>query len=409
MDGEEAMKSQWFQQECVLSSNIPQEYVPEYITSKFGPFAEQFEETLGLSLDSLWLFSFKLAEYLEFKKHAIQFRDEIYKFKSKEEYADLGFISLPTGDYIKKWKNIITVDLRELRRLFAGVLSSHEIGKILEIRSLEMSDLPSNTDDIRLPSKPIFQADENTLIVLIPDYLANGLPTVYEELSNNIQEFRESKGRSFEELVGWNLKQLPFKSLSFNLEYGGGFEVDSVLEFKKSMWFVEVSGHPPCIDSLRGNLVAIERDLDKSLEKCLAQGKRCFQFLNEEPLSHFAKKGKLMGVFIVVDGVYPQLNMNMAMKVFDEKRPVYIINWFDLRTLLDQPEISRFEDFLLWRIQQPMPIVCFDEKDYWGYYFDNYVENEELRRAFPVMQERHISNFFISRRFTNKEYLQNIA
>lgn len=107
--------------------------------------------------------------------------------------------------------------------------------------------------------------------------------------------------------------------------------------------------------------------------------KRRLQYLKEEPLSHFARKGKVAGVLVLVDGVYPQLNMNTALEPFGEKTPVYVINWFDLRCLLDQPEMNKFEEFLLWRVQQPMPVICFDEKDCWAYYFDNYIHDERLR------------------------------
>jgi hypothetical protein len=245
--------------------------------------------------------------------------------------------------------------------------------------------------------------------VLVPEYLTRGLPTVYEEMSNSIRQFKESKGHAFEGLVKRNLKKLNFKALSFNVKYGGEFEVDSIIEFDKSTWFVEATSHPPSIDSLRGNLVSIERDLHKTTDKCLTQGKRCFQYLNEEPLSYFAEKGKIMGILIVVDGVYPQLNMNTALKLFDEKVPVYIINWFDFRCLLDQPEVNEFEEFLQWRIQQPMPIICWDEKDYWEYYFDKYMHDESLRNIFITLQERNIRNIYIGARFNDKEYLENIA
>jgi len=57
-------------------------------------------------------------------------------------------------------------------------------------------------------------------------------------------------------------------------------------------------------------------------------------------------------------GVYPNLDLNPFLDYFDEKDvPIYIINWFDLRTLLDQPEIDRAEEFLLWRTKKPMPII----------------------------------------------------
>ncbi len=96
-------------------------------------------------------------------------------------------------------------------------------------------------------------------------------------------------------------------------------------------------------------------------------------------------------------------------KFFDENIPVYVINWFDLRHLVDQPELPMFENFLLWRIRRPMPVFGIDEGDYWGFYFDHFVKDPRMREAFSTMQERHIGLTFISGRFSDKRYLEKIA
>lgn len=87
---------------------------------KFNPFPESFKNKFGFNIQSLWLFSFKLLEYLNFKKYVTNFKDEVYKFKSKEEYADLGFVAVPPASYIEKWKNVITNSIPKLERVLSG-------------------------------------------------------------------------------------------------------------------------------------------------------------------------------------------------------------------------------------------------------------------------------------------------
>ena len=402
-------KSSWFQQDCVLSSNIPQKYIPEYVIRKFGPYAKEFEEALGFPVDALVSLSFALLEYLAFKKHMVRFDDKAYRFASKEEYADLGFVAIPDVHYTEKWMNVATLDLREVFRLLSGVLGHSDIESALNVLSLDIGNVPKVPEEIRLPSRPILRLDREKVVILEPDYLARGLPIVYEELSKQVRSFLDSKGRTFEALVQEDIKRLPFKSLAFNVEYGRDFEVDAVLEFKKTLWFTEAASHPPSAASLRGDLVSIERDLEKSVWHCLDQGRRCLRYLDSEPLLRFKKTSKRLGILIVVDGVYPQVNMTTALKLFHEEVPTYVVNWFDLRMLLDQSETERFEEFLIWRTIQPMPVVCVDEKDYWAYYFDHHALEPKFRKAFRMMQEKELKSFYISARFNSKDYVENIA
>jgi hypothetical protein len=405
---EKNLKSEWFKQKCILLYNIPQRYIPEYILKKFHPFSRVFEDKFGLSFDSLLLFSFNLLKYLQFKKDMIRFKDEVYRFKSKTEYVDLGFVATPSSTYIEQWKNVITVNISELKRILSGILSANEVKRTLEFFSIKLEDI-SNEGRINLPLEPILKVDEDTLIILNPEYLTRALPMKYEKIFKGIKEYNDAKGISFEALAQNTLKMLPFKSLSFNVEYGANYEVDAILEFDRSIWFVEMTSHPPSDKALEGDFMAIKRDLKKSIMKCIEQGKRCFSHHDKPPLSYFFEKEKINGIMVIVDGVYPQLNLNTYISFFKEDVPIYVINWFDLRTLIDQPEVNCFEDFLLWRIQRPMPIISFDEKDYWAFYFDYFVQNEEAREAFNKMREKQINTFYISYRFNSKEHLENIA
>jgi len=108
----------------------------------------------------------------------------------------------------------------------------------------------------------------------------------------------------------------------------------------------------------------------------------------------------------VVDGVYPNLNIEPYSKQSkNNDAPFYVINYFDLRTLIEQPEASKLEEFLLWRTQRPMPILCFDEKDYWNYYFDRYCKLEDIRETFRALQQKEKVLMYNGYRFNRKDYL----
>jgi hypothetical protein len=391
-----------------LSSNIFQEYIPEYVQAKYGPFGKRFAEQFDLQIAAPLLLGFKLAEYLDFKKSSIGFLGEAYRFTSKQQYADRGFIALPPPDYVNQYRNVVTISRNELVRVLSGSVSPKEAQRILDMISIDIR-LPLSIETLRFVTHPLLKIDE-TVIVLTPRYVTRNLPYVYEQMCRQIKAFNDSKGRAFETLVQDTLKHLPFRSLSFNKIYGDAYDVDAIIEFGNSIWFAEVSSHPPSLKSLQGNIRAIQTDLKKAIDKCIFQGQRCFAHQMSDALSpYFKQRNKRKAILIVVDGLYPQLNPNGAIRFFEESIPVYVINWFDLRHLVDQPELPRFEDFLLWRIIRPMPVLGIDEGDYWGFYFDQYTRDRRMRESFSMMQERHINLTFISGRFSDKRYLEKIA
>lgn len=403
------LKSELFRQGRTLFLGVFPQYVPEYLIQKFFPYEKEFKNKFKLDVACLLVFYLRLAEYMAFKQSEMGFKDTSYKFSNKEEYADLGFVALPDRSYIEKWRNVISFSLSELKRLFLGVLTEEEIEKILEIVAINKDELRDGEKTINFCLTPLLKIDEDAIVLMTPHYMIKTLPLTYEILFRKCRSYLNSKGKSFEKLVQNTLKELPFTLLSFNTRYGKNFEVDGIIKFKKSIWFVEVSSHPPSLKSLRGDLITIERDLEKTIRKCIAQGERCLKHTAEEPLKSFSQDVNIKGVIVVVDGVYPQLNITTAFSFFKEDLPIYVINWFDLRSFLDQPELAHFEEFLLWRTQKPMPIICLDEKDYWSFYFDHYCKEKEMRDAFKKAQKRDLRCIYISARFNDKEYLEKIA
>lgn len=407
----EEFKQEWFKQEGLLLSNIPQQYIPEYIMAKFSPYKGQFEKVYNFDMSSLWIFAFKLVEYLDFKKMTTGFTDETYVFKNKKEYADLGFVKVPHEIFIEQWKNVITINKEELQRILFPSLSACDVENVLKILSINFDRKFCDPNDFRFKSRPLLQFGEE-LIVLTPSYLCRGLPFTYERLFKRHNDYLSSKGKSFEKMVQNVFKTTPSTMLIFNLRYGkkNKFEVDAIIGYEKSLWFIEASSHLPSSKALNGDLFHIRVDLNKTLKKCIIQGKRALRNLKSIPLPNQYHKLATKGIIVVVDGVYPNLNLEPFLNLSeDEKTPIYLINWFDLRTLLGQPELDDFEEFLLWRTQKSMPVVCFDEKDYWAFYFDRYKRLKSIREAFRLMKEKETELVYISYRFNKKGYLQTIS
>jgi hypothetical protein len=374
---------------------------------KFSSFNEEFLEKYKFDFHLLWLFAFKLNEYISFKKISTGFSDQIYAFRSKREYADLGFVKIPHSVFIEHWKNLITINKDELGRIFFGALSSQDISKVLQILSIDIENIPKESENIHFPSKPILKAG-NEIIVLAPRYLCRALPQNYERLFKQCKGYLNSKGKAFEKIVQDIIRQTMARLIVFNAKYGkkNEFEADAIVGFEKSLWFIEASSHPPSSESLRGDLYHIRNDLNRTLKKCVAQGKRALRNLENISLPNPFKGLEHKGIIIVADGVYPNLNLDSFINLSEnENIPIYMINYFDLRTLLAQPELQAFEEFLLWRTQRPMPVICLDEKDYWGYYFDRYLVLQDIRDTFRTMQEKQIKMVYISYRFNRKDYL----
>ena len=399
----------WFKQESLLLSNVSRNYLPEYIMEKFAPYEDEFRRKNGFDFGSLWLFSFKFMEYFAFKQIQTGFADEVYAFKSKKEYADLGFVKIPSPVYIEQWKNVITVNKSELRRLLFGSISSSDLDKVVDILSLNADRIPSNSKDIHFPSTPFLQTKED-LILPTPSYLGRSLHTIYESLFRKCQSYLDSKGTTFEKIALDLFRQTPTKLLAFKVKYGKNnqFEADAIVSYERSLWVVEASSHILSKGAFQGDLFHVRKDLNRTLRKCFTQGIRALSNISTvslpSPYNNLNKKG----IIIVVDGVYPNLNLESFGDPTHNNMPVYVINYFDLRTLIDQPEIDQVEEFLLWRTQKPMPVICFDEKDYWNFYFDRYKRLNDIRATFKQLQEKGVLLIYDGYRFNRKGYLARI-
>jgi hypothetical protein len=115
------------------------------------------------------------------------------------------------------------------------------------------------------------------------------------------------------------------------------------------------------------------------------------------------QKDPKIRLFNNYDGVYPNLNFQRLWKLSNSKEPRYVINYFDLRTIISQPERLKFEEFLLWRTQKDMPIIAHDEAEYWAFYFDRYRRNDKVRQSFEVLKKSKSIMMYVSAGSTIKD------
>ena len=134
----------------------------------------------------------------------------------------------------------------------------------------------------------------------------------------------------------------------------------------------------------------------------------------------FSKAEK--GIIVVLDGYLPSLLTQnkpndelMGVYHIYENLPTnirfYSISLSELHTISLQSDIDNFEEFLLWRTgyRETMPICCYDEKEYWAFYNDRYLENQENKDSFHDMVSRQkdqkVICQYISYRFNEKNHL----
>ncbi len=56
-----------------------------------------------------------------------------------------------------------------------------------------------------------------------------------------------------------------------------------------------------------------------------------------------------------------------------------------------------------------MPIICYDERDYWAYFFDRHEQTPKMKETFGIAQKKLLRGTYISARFNDKRYLENIV
>lgn len=400
----------FFSHPSVFIYSVTNDSAEFYCKEKYSGYSQEFRERYDINLSSILQVSKAIMLLLFEKSKKVGFSWDICLYLSKYDYLP-NHIEIPPERYINCYSKTITINLKEdlVKLLQLSNTTKHEIHSTLKLMSSQLNDFSNANSPFIFLKKPLLEIRDDVYIVLTPDYLVRGLPLRYETLMWNIKRFRDRKGKIFEKMALRLLSKIPKSSLRKNIPYDS-YELDGLLNLRKSTWFVEIASHPLSEEALTGNIEKIIIDLKKSLWHAERQAIRAYEYFSQQKESDFPMK-KVRGCLILLDGLYPSINENPLVKLWTQPKNIkrYAINFFDLYEILKQPEINKFEEFLLWRSQPDLPILTFDEKDCWAFYFDRYKKDRKLRESLKKLSNMNTTLVYTSPRFNDKRYLKYLT
>lgn len=365
----------------ILNTRLDRYEVKEYITKRYFEYNSLFHEEYPISIEDFVQIASTIISLMIDKGRTIKYSFERYQF-NKMEYGDLGFVKIPSRKYISNWATVITF----LKQDIIDKLPNKEIELDFFLNNYCFTQTQLQSEpDMRFQEYPILKIDEHTYILAFPFLLIQCLPQKLECFLQQIPNYQGLKGKIFEDMALNLFDNILCKKFRKNFVYDPqNGEIDGILEFEKKFWLIECKSRPPSLKSLRGDYKSIRADLNKTVKKSEVQIERALK--NIEKLKINSKVSKNAGCIVILDGIYPQLNTTTFFRIAPSKLkiPRLIINYFDLKEILSQPNSYLFEEFLQWRTQKKLPLMCQDEMDYWIFFskygFDLKIQ-ESLKRA----------------------------
>ncbi|VVB57506.1 Uncharacterised protein [uncultured archaeon] len=359
----------------VLTNSIEIGDATEYCVDRYLNYDEQFKGCYGFSITTFFdvmnkIFNIAYERMRNEAEKGSILNTAIY---SDGEAPDLGVIKKPPKEYIEAWKRVYILNKSELSE---DRLKTNFFVENYSFRSTEQIN-----EDFRFQNNPILDLDEDTIVIAFPYLLIRALPSRLGDMLSASKEYNDLKGKDFEPLVFELLRKIKTGKLQVNKRYGpdGNYEVDGILEFDESIWFVECKSRPPSEGTHKGKMRYIRRDLERTVLDAEEQAKRANDYIQEFGLMNYEKKK--IGALIILDGLYPQLNENVWNEKIEWKYdiPKVVMNYFELKDLFRQENFDEMGKYLNWRTKKN-PIVCLDEKDYWVWftYLQKYPENQVL-------------------------------
>jgi len=406
---EEEIKSfNWLFEEFdyMITAGLSPEAILDYIVLRYSTYDQTLQKKHGLTVGKFSYIAYHLL--LSFGKHSgLNAPLEIYEYESKKQYADLKFVAKPTEDYIRRCQRLNSISITELLK-DEKLINKADVEIFLSLYSFEPQEYNSKKD-IRFKEYPLIR-DNETIILIDQSYFIKYLPHKIDLLLKQSKSYDSSKGKVFENMALDLIEKFPFTNVHRNIVYDE-FEVDGILNMRKSTWFVECKSRNINPESLKGNGKKITKDIEKALITSLKQGERAVQNKEHKAFKKF-NIHRRVGIIIIVEGIFPNIRMPEILfknPIDNSSYPVCVFNYFELNAILNQPDNHVLEEFLIWRSQKGMPIYCHDECDYWAFFNDNYRKHKEIKKAWQSMKDRKITTNYISARFNKKDYMRKMV
>lgn len=390
--------------DSIITSGLAPERFLEYVKERYGQYEDTFYRTHGLPLSAFIYLAFELVFYIN-DRPELKIVAPVYQFESKEDYANLKFIAYPSQEYINAYKKVFTVNIDDFKNHIIPIAKPF-LDKFISLYSF---NLKSVNEDFRIKEYPLLHIDDS-LIFVDPSVYLRYISHKIHLLLNGCKNYDAKKGKNFEKMGLDLIEKVPYSKLEDrNIPYNG-YELDGLLNLRRSTWFIECKSRNIRSESLLGDSKKISKDVKKAIKDSIKQGQRAIDNMDCEKLLKYNIK-RVKGIIIILEGIFPNIRTPKIMgpnPIDSCKYPVCVFNYFELKKILEQEDSHVFEEFLIWRGQKNMPIYAFDECDYWAYFNDNYRKNKEIKKAFKLSQQKNIVTTYISARFNKKEYLSKL-
>lgn len=436
-----------------------------YTTERYSHLDDYLFSKFGFHIGSLAIMEKVIIETVYAKAHVLKIPNNVYRFKSKTEYANLCFVSEPDIAFQSKWNACTIASQDELLEAFVDncsyldaryrhlsqvkwkVDSEKELAElrlkegenILRSLSVDLSESKGGKKISHAYLCPLFRLhsqnnEEIHYLVPFPYLLGSTTHFRIEDYIQNTPEISTVEQRSKGEIVEFLAKSIfalfPNRNIIKNFRYKvqeRSYESDLILFFDKSIWIAEIKSHP-MFKKIPFHTSGLLQTFINKTEEGLEQGIRTLDFLDSERKILFnlgctkEYEDLIKGVIVVLDGFVPTfLSQN---RKFDEllgtsgiytKMPkatrLYVITILDLYLLNMQTDVRNFENFLIWRTgyRGRFPVVAFDETEYWAFFNDSFLKYPQIKDNFSKMAKKDFFISYISARFNQKDYLEKLV
>jgi len=405
-------------QDYILTIDASPEDLLFYLFEKYALYDSKLKSELGVTITDIIQFSLLLDNIYHFDLIAGDYQFNQNIFSSKEETYYPYNLQHPDEESIKtsEMASFITKEsfIFFLEKGFKGQDLNNITKNIDILFDLISFDRPDIVQDnkLRFQEKPLFRIDNETFILLNTVHLLFGLPYRLDALLNKYSWYTNNKGKNFEKVVFKVLDEINenkriegefFKDIG----YKNG-QLDGLINFDETSWFIECKGRIPRSDSFKGDISSVNHDIKRGVEDAEDQALKAIKESEIENKIGEKEVKKNKGILIIVEGMYPNLNQNpiTQFKRKDENYPRYIISFLTLMEILRQYDIYYLKKFLDWRSDPEMPIYCMSELDYWDY-FTSMQNGLEKKEGYEMAKKKNIRVIFNGRRFNAPKFIKD--
>ncbi|MGY4883949.1 MAG: hypothetical protein ACP5NZ_00015 [Nanobdellota archaeon] len=404
-------------QDYILTIDASQEDLLFYLFEKYTPYDSKLKEELGVTITDIIKFSLLLDNiyHIDLIAGDYQFNENI--FSSKENAYFPYNLQFP-DENSRKTSEMASFVTKETFTFFLkkgfkedgleNIIENIDI--LFDLVSFDRTDIIKD-NKLRFQEKPLFRIDNENFILINIVHLLFGLPYRLDSLLNKYSWYTDNKGKNFERVVFKILDEINknkriegefFK----DIEYEDG-QLDGLINFHDISWFVECKGRIPRSNSFKGNILSVNKDIERGIEDAEEQALKAIKESEKENKIGGRDVKTNRGILIIVEGMYPNLNQNpmTQFKRKDENYPRYIISFLTLMEILRQYDTYFLKRFLEWRSDPEMPIYCMSELDYWDY-FTSMQGGLEKKEAYDAAKRKNIKVIFNGKRFNSPKFIK---